>query len=271
MLGRSDPADWRRRIRHLPAPWAEIGSEKVILTLPSRVVRGLDRPDELMRFWDRVLDADADLAARPGERARPERYVADVQISAGYMHAGYPIMTHLDAAPRFVDLETLSRKGDWGMFHELGHNHQSPDWTFAGTTEVTCNLFSLYVLETVCSKAAPHKALARKARAKAMREYKEKGAPFSVWKREPFLALIAYVQLEEAFGWKAYRKVFAIYRALPRDQRPRTDAAKRDQWMVRFSRAVGRNLGPFFEWWGIPTTAAARRSIADLPPWMPQR
>jgi len=271
VLGRTDPDAWRKRIRHLPAPWAEIGSRKVILTLPSEVVRSLDDPASLMRFWDRVLDADADLAARPEARARPERFVADVQIAAGYMHAGYPIMTHLDAAPRFVDLETLSTKGDWGMFHELGHNHQSPDWTFSGTTEVTCNLFTLYVLDTVCPRAEPHQALSRKARARAMREYKKKGAPFSVWRRKPFLALIPYVQLEEAFGWKAYRKVFTTYRALPPKERPRTDAAKRDQWMVRFSRAVGRDLGPFFTWWGIPTSEAARRSIADLPPWMPAR
>ena len=74
-----------------------------------------------------MLDACADLAARPRERARPERYVTDVQISAGYMHAGYPIMTHLDAAARFVDLRASGRrKGDWGLFHEMGHNHQQP-------------------------------------------------------------------------------------------------------------------------------------------------
>jgi hypothetical protein len=39
--------------------------------------------------------------------------------------------------------------------------------------------------------------------------------------------------------------------------------------MVRMSRATGRNLGPFFQAWGVPTTDAARRSIAGLPAWMP--
>ncbi len=51
-------------------------------------------------------------------------------------------MTHLDAAPRMVDLATLLSKGEWGLFHELGHNHQSAAWTFDGTGEVTVNLFS---------------------------------------------------------------------------------------------------------------------------------
>jgi len=37
------------------------------------------------------------------------------------------------------------------------------------------------------------------------------------------------------------------------------------RWLVRFSRQVGRNLGPIFETWGVPTSQAARDSIDDLP------
>ena len=90
-----------------------------------------------------------------------------------------------------------------------------------------------------------------------------------LWKREPGLALFMYVQLQEAFGWEAYRQVFATYRALPDAERPKSDNDKRDQWLVRFSQQVGRNLGPFFEAWGVPTSRAARASIADLPVWLP--
>jgi uncharacterized protein (TIGR03437 family) len=78
-----------------------------------------------------------------------------------------------------------------------------------------------------------------------------------------------YVQLIHQFGWDAYKRVFAEYRALPANQRPQTDQDKRDQWMVRFSRQVGRNLGPFFLAWGVPTTQAARASLAELPVWLP--
>lgn len=274
ILGKTKPNDWQDRIRKLPAPWAELQSEKIIITLPSENVRKLDDPTDLMKFWDRVADACADLATIPRDRRRPERYVTDVQISAGYMHAGYPIMTQLDAAPRFVDLPTLQRDGDWGMFHEIGHNHQNPDWTFDGTGEVTVNLFTMYILDTVCTGESGkgggkmHKAMSPESRAKAEAKYKENGTKFEQWKSEPFTALIMYKQLQEAFGWEAYKKVFAEYRGLPEDQRPKTDDEKRDQWMVRFSRTVGKNLGPFFEYWGIPTSEAARKSIEELPVWM---
>jgi hypothetical protein len=265
VLGATGLEEWRETIRHHPAPWAELATSKVILTLPSRVVRGLDDPGALMRFWDRVLDACADLAARPRERERPERYVTDEQISAGYMHAGYPIMTHLDAAERFVDLDKLSSKGDWGMFHEMGHNHQSGAWTFSGTGEVTCNLFTIYVLETVCKSTAGHRNISDGFTREQIGAYEK---DCETWKRKPFLALIMYRQLKDEFGWDAYKQVFAEYRE--QDVRPMNDASKRDEWMVRFSNAVGRNLGPFFEWWGVPTSAKARKSIEHLPAWMPE-
>ncbi|MHC5039200.1 MAG: M60 family metallopeptidase [Planctomycetota bacterium] len=267
--GTTSPETWRETLRHHPAPWGELATEKVIITLPSTVLRNLDDPAPLLAFWDGVLDACADLAVRPRKRERPERYVADAQISAGYMHAGYPIMTHLDAAPRFVNLGHLRNKGDWGMFHEVGHNHQSRLWTFDGAGEVTVNLFTLYILETQCPKAAVHKRLQPKAAAEAVRKYIEAGADFKDWKKSPFLALLMYVQLKDAFGWDAYKEVFKAYRDLPKSARPKNDGEERDQWMVRFSRTVGRNLGPFFQAWGVPTSKKARDSIARLPVWMP--
>lgn len=268
-LGQTAADEWLMRIRNRPAPWAELATDKVVLSVPSSAVRSLDDPKALMTLWDRVLDAAADLAAMPRQRTRPERYVADVQISAGYMHAGYPIMTHLDAVDDMTDASRLAA-GSWGLFHELGHNHQSPEWTFDGTVEVTCNLFSLYICETVCGMAPSTGHPALENRDETIGRYLARGAKFEDWKREPFTALIMYMQLREAFGWDAYKKVFAEYRELPDVQRPKSDDDKRDQWMVRFSRAVGKNLGPFFSAWGVPTSQAARDSIADLPEWMPE-
>lgn len=271
VLDETDLDSWQSEIRARKAPWAELAGRKIILTVPSSVVRGLDDPAELMRFWDRVADACAELAARPIERERPERYVVDVQISAGYMHSGYPIMTHDDVAATLVDLKRLMNQGHggvWGVYHELGHNHQSGDWTFNGAGEVTVNLFTLYVLDRICG-TPPRQArdVLGTRRQTLLQKYRDSGSSFDQWKKDPFLALIMYVQLQEAFGWEAFQEVFAEYRDLARDERPRTDEEKRDQWLVRFSRTVGRDLGPFFETWGVPTSPEARRSIANLPQW----
>lgn len=274
VLGKTGAGEWRDKVRLRPAPWAELETGKVILTLPSKVVRGLDDPEDLMKFWDRVMDCCAELAAIPLDRPRPERYVCDAQIGAGYMHSGYPIMTLLDMPAVMVDKARMMANGHggvWGLWHEMGHNHQQGDWTFAGAGEVTENLFTLYVFDKACG--APKSAMQRASGPrmdKQVKAYIAGGADFEKWKADPFLALHMYAQLEEAFGWDAYKKVFAEYRALPRGERPRGDPEKRDQWMVRFSRTVGRNLGPFFQAWGVPTSEASRASVAGLPPWMPE-
>jgi len=269
VLGQTDTKDWCERIRALPGPWAELATRKIILTVPSGQIRKLEDPVTLMQFWDQVLDADAELAGRSKERERPERIVSDVQISVGYMHSGYPIMTHLDAAPRMVDLAVM-KKGEWGLFHELGHNHQSGDWTFNGTGEVTVNLFTLFVFEKVCGKKPreANKCLAVPQRDESLKNYLAV-CDFSKWQRDPGLALLMYVQLQESFGWETYIKLFAEYRALPDNERPKNDDEKRDQWMVRFSKAVGKNLGPFLEAWGVPISETAFREISGLPTWMP--
>lgn len=270
-LGKTSETDWKNTLRDAPAPWAELESGKVIFTVPSSAIRSLDNPVELMEYWNRVLDGIADLATISRERTKPERIVADVQISAGYMHSGYPIMTHLDVASMAVDTKALTTKGSWGHYHELGHNHQAPEWTFDGTTEVTCNLFSLYVFDQVLKMGlSGHGEVTPEAREKHLRTYFGKDQKFEDWKAQPFVALTMYYQLIEGFGWDAFKKTFAEYRALPKDQRPQNDNEERDQWMVRFSKTVGKDLGPFFEAWHIPTSKAARDSIKDLPAWMPQ-
>src|SRR5262249_28410691 len=155
-----------------------------------------------------------------------------------------PIMTLLDVPEVMVDARRLKSNGHfgvWGLFHELGHNHQSGDWTFEGTGEVTENLFTIYVFDKVCalSPTRAHEAISDAARARNLKAYL--AAPdFEKWKRDAFLALIMYIEVQEAFGWDAYQKVFAEYRALAPGDRPRTDDAKRDQWLVRLSRTVGR-------------------------------
>jgi hypothetical protein len=268
VLGHDDPAEWARTLEQSPAPWGEIEGQHLIHSLPRGALAKVTDPAAVATFWDSVWEAHVALGGRPfvdGVK-RPERIVADIQISAGYMHSGYPIMTHLESAHHAVDVETLAKEGNWGHFHELGHNAQRPDWTFGGTTEVTCNLFTLYAMEKVCGIPTGEHPRAIDGLAKA-EAYLADGGDFTRWKREPFLALAMYVQLQQEFGWELFEEVFREYLTLTKNERPKGDAAKRDQWCVRLSRHVGRDLSPFFERWAVPVGAQAAESLADLPAW----
>ena len=261
--GKTTHEQWKEQLKH-SAPWAEIGSEKVIFSVPIEDARKVEDPVELMNQWDKSLDLYSELDGRPLPK-RAERIVCDRQISAGYMHSGYPIMTWMDKSIEMsLSVKSLTTEGTWGHWHELGHNHQKPEWTFGGTGEVTCNLYSLYLMEKIAGKKLWDRIGGERAKLPA---YFAKGGDFEQWKREPFLALTMYAQLIEAFGWDSMKKYLRSYEGPNAGPQPKTDAEKRDQFMVRYSKVVGKNLAPFFQKWGIPTSQAARASLSTMPAW----
>ena len=99
------------------------------------------------------------------------------------MHSGYPIMIPIDDSIKVgLDERRLRADGAWGLFHELGHNHQSGEWTFSGTGEVTNNVLVLYVFDKVLGLPydCGHEAIRDRAkRAKRIQDFIAKGAPFS--------------------------------------------------------------------------------------------
>ncbi len=270
-LGKTSAAEWKR-LRDAPAPWAELQCDRITLTVPSAEIRDLEDPKPLMEFWNKVIGWYPELGSRPLDR-RPQRIVTDRQISNGWLHAGYPIMGNIAVSGKLVNLEGLSNpardvEGAWGFWHEIGHNHQRPEWTFAGATEVTCNLFSLYVEEKIRGiKPKDHPWFSDHP--EKMRAYLAH-PDFEVWKKDPAIGLLSFVELQTAFGWDAFKTVFAGY-PVSAGQSRYTDDEKRDQWLIRMSRATGKNLSPHFARWGVPVSASARREIADLPAWPEER
>jgi len=260
--GRDTRETWKRTIRDYPAPWAEIESDKIILTVPSEAAREVEDPDALLAFWEQAADMDARLTAIPAERRSAERFCADVQLCAGYMHAGYPIMIPKQTAKDLANLEGLKAKGDWGFFHEPGHNHQNGDWTFSGTGEVTVNFFTLYNMEHLCGIPPRKTRMGDESIQKRVRQWVSRGKPYEDWCGAPFLALETFVRLQQAYGWQAFEKLFAEYRTLDKAARPKNDAEKRDQWVTRLSRITGENIASVFDAWNIPLSEEARQSCS---------
>ena len=200
----------------------------------------------------------------------------DRQISAGYMHAGNPIMTGLDAVPFFASAEKLLRDNPggitWGILHEIGHNRQRTTWTPAGLGEVTNNLFALYGYDKLLGQpSSGHPSLLKdNRRAEALKKYRATGPDFEVFKADPFLALAFFMEIQEAFGWKPFMEHFVACEKLDRSKTPRTDEARWDLWLTGLSKATGHNLTNHFETWGIPVSAAAKESVKALPKWNPK-
>ena len=71
------------------APFAEMISEHTIISLPSSLVRNLDNPTAVMTFGMMVRLQD-ELGSHGTRRYMAERINIDVQVSYGYLRAGYP-------------------------------------------------------------------------------------------------------------------------------------------------------------------------------------
>ena len=192
---------------------------------------------------------------------------------SGYMHSGYPIVTHLDVSEPgdkhfLLDNKHLLDGGSWGMYHELGHNMQRGAWTFSGTGEVTCNIFTLHAMDKVSDrKIWIHEWLTNQL--KTAEKYIESSGSFAQWKAEPGLALFIYAQIAHHFGWQVYKTVFRQYEEDDPVMHHSTDQGKIDAWFNRISRACRRNLAPLFEFWRIPISPESATTLSDLTPYLP--
>jgi len=263
--GVTSEVEWNNTVRNYPAPWAELQGEQFILTVPSSSIRNLDNPVELLDWWDTALQMQHDLSGYlPWTRV--ERAVFDVQISAGWMHSGYPFMAHLASVPNVVDKDYMATQGDWGMFHELGHNHQWMASTLPGNTETTCNLFSAYIMTELVGidLGAGHGSMSDANRQSRTESYFNSSAQLSQW--SVWTALETHIMIQEEFGWDIYTDTFSHYYNSSLSQ-PSTDAQEYNSWAARISNETGMNLVPFFRAWGLPINNETYTSVSHLPVW----
>lgn len=283
VLGKTKLSDWKNSRQHAPAPYAELVTDRIALSFPSEWIRDLDDPTALLTYWDKVVALHDELGGMAHSRFGPERVNVDVQISVGLFHAGYPAQGPQKQCRGVVDLATLKTQGNWGWFHEMGHEAQRrPDkawgwnnpYTFDDSIEVTVNLFSSHAMDRLAMKnrggwswtatasevtAHAHKALATK------KKYHEMG---------PAEKLAMYLLLRDEFGWKPIQNVLTGY---SKDQDtnpgilPENNQDKRDAFLVRMSQELGRNLTPFLQgMWGIEMSPTAIEKITNLPTWTPK-
>ena len=263
--GVTDVHDWQMVLRNSPAPIAELESGQFILTVPSSYIRNLDHPNETMDFWDEALQMEHNLSGyTPWPRV--ERAVFDVQISAGWMHSGYPFMAHTASVAGVVNGSYMRANGDWGMFHELGHNHQWMSSTLPGTTETTCNLYSVKLMTDLVGKdlRAGHSALNTAAMINRVETYFSGGSQISQW--SVWTALETYLQIQEEFGWEPLTAAYQEYYYNLTTQ-PSGDAAEFNEYAKWISISTGYNLTSFLNAWGFPIDANTTAAVDHLPVW----
>lgn len=291
VLGKTTNADWIAKIRQNPAPYAELVSERLAISVPSSMIRTLDDPQALMRYWDEVVALQDWVGGTEHHRTGPDRINFDVQISGGYLHAGYPIQgpASVESSVNLLNLAYLRKDGEWGYFHELGHEMQNQPhlwsggydgspFTFSGGVEVSVNIFAKAAMDRFAPLANPEQGsgwgwsvypgqVLTRARA-AISDARKPG--FSQKDQYPF-----FFSLADGLGWPMYRQVLSSYVADAVNQAsafPTTDQQKRDQWLIRWSRFSGYNMVEYMvRRWKLPVSEQAIQTVnaMNLPTWLP--
>lgn len=260
-LGKTTAEEWKKA-RLAPAPWGELAGRKMILHFPAEQIRAMDDPAVLLTWWDKVVEAEDSLIGWSGRGAQ-ERVVPDRQISAGGMHSGYPFMCQYYAVRDITDLARLRAGGDfiWGFFHELGHNHQSADWSFPNETEVKVNLFSLYCMETIIGKprGSGHNSIDGSGLMACLdRRF---GNPPQIG---PFEDLSVFIALIQTYGWEPVKKTLASYQSEP-IAKGTPEEARRVEFVRRYSKNAKADLSGIFEKLGYPKSETLRAELKGLP------
>lgn len=267
-LGRDTAEDFAAQCAASGAPYGEIEGTNFVVTAETVGLRRVKDPAWIARYWDAVIAADRDLAQL--RRREPERMCSDVQLTNGWMHDGYPLMTHQNEAHLdwAIDEERLAKGEGWGCYHEIGHNHQDRVWTPACCGEVTVNLFTVLAIEKVAKQDWREERFesGRNRMARRVAAWKSRGATYDDWKKDPFLQLELYLRLQEAFGWDAYRETIGRYWK-PGFRRPNTrdDIDIFNVFVRTMSDVTQTDLAEVFAAWAVPMTEATKRHCAAYP------
>jgi hypothetical protein len=146
---------------------------------------------------------------------------------------------------------------------------QRGEWTFDGAGEVTVNIFSIHANEHVVGQPMNKLGWLRNQKSE-FEKFFAKQPTYQDWQGNYGMALVTFAQLIRHFGWRSMYEFMREYEEDIKARRslPYTNQDKIDQWVVRYSRIVGRNIRPHFEMFGLPVTAGqVDEKLAGLEMW----
>ena len=155
------------------------------------------------------------------------------------------------------------------MYHELGHNMQRHEWTFEGSGEVTVNLFSMHAAMHTSGGTPVHKQRWLLDQAREFEKFFADQPTHERWQNNYGMALVTFASLIKHFGWSAMKTFLKNYEddRNSKNQLPKTNQDKIDQWVIRYSRIVQRNIKPHFQMFGLPVSSRVDEHVAHLAAW----
>lgn len=293
VLGESSNQEWKTRVQNSCVPWLELRSENIVFVVPREYVllRPIQDAEAAMAEWDNILKKDyyewEGLEETPAEAIDkapllPWRIVLDIKPVVGYGHSGYPVVAQNDYSwyDGIGNVALINGGGNWGYYHELGHNNQQTSyWSWSSLGETSNNLFAFKVahrLMDVVPEAWPPK---HPALATAIPNALSFAADPSSAKNfdgtdnrinDPFARLTPFLQIfdkvPDGASYDGWGFMSELYKKARRAKRLSiTDQDKRDFVYETLCEYTGLNWINFFNAWGINVSNISQEKMADYP------
>ena len=145
---KTSKSEWANEMKH-EAPWADVETDKFMLTVPTPLLKDIVDADKLLKDWDEVMDLVNDLMGRPYKRGVHVWYASyGLQMGGVANFPGYPTFNDKYSINALGSVKGRSSylRGPqyvpYAVLHELGH--ASAFSKFPGERESVVNI--LYVL-----------------------------------------------------------------------------------------------------------------------------
>lgn len=273
IMGETTPEQWKEQLETTKAPWGEIRVPRLVFTMPTERLKECEQIKEVAELLQKCMalqDWVAGWDEFPERIKHPMRFAVDRQISIGYGHSGYPAMGSLDWANSLVTGSILT-EGDWGLWHELGHNHQGNPVAMEGQTEVSVNIFSI-LCQSLGVGIDP-----RYVRGMSPTEIAPELSAYLADKNVPYIdapngvQLFLWGELMYNFGPQLFRDAHKMYHKRPYDGSKETDAGKWNWIMRAIGKSVQKDLSLYFETWKLPISKGTKTQLKKFPEWRPNK
>jgi hypothetical protein len=102
------------------------------------------------------------------------------------------------------------------------------------------------------------------------KKFFKKQPTYDDWQGNCYMAIMTFAQLIKYFGWEPMYKFMSDYEIDIKnksDSLPKDNQEKIDQWVLRYSKILQKNIKPHFEMWGLPVSDSVAIILQDLPEW----
>lgn len=251
-----DNEDWNRLLDHAVSPVLDVKTKYMQLAYPVKYLKqfAYGKGKELAEDYDRIMHLQYEFSgALKYNRIPDKRILARVNYNYFMFRDGDGVAFLGDEGTMKAAIGPDISK-NWGVNHEIGHVMQmQPQLTWGGMTEVSNNLFTMYVTMSLGSPSRLGTGKTYEAAFKEVLDAEKK--PFIMCVGDPFCKLVPFWQLQVYFDGRGYKDFYADVMEHMRNHPHKGTGNASINNMYEFIKiccdVAKTDLTDFFEAWGF--------------------